>query len=90
MLLFDAQLCGAEVAASGSAVRTCTVDLPQPWRVHTVERNMNVLKFYYDLATEIDAWEMAYGPCWEPCLAQINLCLNKIIPPSKVSVCVCT
>ena len=31
---------------------------------------------------EIGSLQMAYGPCWEPSWAQVNLALNSIIQPS--------
>ena len=31
----------------------------------------------------MDLFTFAYGPCWEGCMAQLNLSLDKIIHPAR-------
>ncbi|CAF0888712.1 unnamed protein product [Brachionus calyciflorus] len=48
-----------------------------------IERNMSPFKFYYDLSCKMTSFNYAYGPCWEGCMAQLNLSLEKIIHPAR-------
>lgn len=41
------------------------------------------LKFYHDFNCEIESYSYAFGPCWEPVIAQCNLAMEKILPPSR-------
>ncbi|XP_050307521.1 protein KIAA0100 isoform X2 [Anthonomus grandis grandis] len=74
---------GAEEASRWRAIRTVLVDLGEPFEPFEVERGMQPLKFYYDLNCEIESFSYAFGPCWEPVIAQCNLSFNQISAPSK-------
>lgn len=76
-------LVGAEPVATKRARRTVTVDLGEPWGEATVDRSMASLKFYHDLNCRVDKLRYAFGPCWEPVIAQCNLSFEKISPPTR-------
>lgn len=44
---------------------------------------MTSLKFYHDFDWELEYLAYAFGPCWEPVMAQYNLSFEKILAPSK-------
>ncbi|KAH1025416.1 hypothetical protein HUJ05_010148 [Dendroctonus ponderosae] len=67
----------AEQVAPKRATRTVMVDLGDSFEPFEVERGMQPLKFYYDLNCEIESFSYAFGPCWEPVIAQCNL--TKIV-----------
>ncbi|KAB0794090.1 hypothetical protein PPYR_13710 [Photinus pyralis] len=77
------QLAGAEQMAPRRATRDVPIDLGEPWGSVTVQRSMLPLKFYHDFNCEIQSYSYAFGPCWEPVIAQCNLTFEKIIPPSR-------
>lgn len=66
-------LVGAEAAPTARSIRHVVVQLPKPWGSMTVERSMTQLKFYHDLNLKMEHYSYAFGPCWEPVLAQCNL-----------------
>lgn len=76
-------LCGAEQAASKRAKRDVCIDVGEPFGLDTVERSMMPLKFYHDLNCDLEFCSYAFGPCWEPVMAQCNLSFEKISAPSK-------
>ena len=82
-LLLFGRLAGAEQQSSWRAKRTCTVPVAQPWKDVQIERGMSALKFYHDFSCDADSLRFAYGPCWEPVIAQCNLALDFVLPPSK-------
>lgn len=53
------------------------IELGEPWGYVDVERSMTSLKFYHDLNCEVEHFSYAFGPCWEPVIAQCNL--SKIL-----------
>jgi hypothetical protein len=55
------------------AKRTCVVELGEPWTNVIVERSMTSLKFYHDFSCDVEHFSYAFGPCWEPVIAQCNL-----------------
>lgn len=64
------------------AVRTVTIDQGAPWGEVELERSMMPLKWYHDLCCEMAEYSYAFGPCWEPVIAQCNLgmfCVANII-----------
>ncbi|XP_048519501.1 protein KIAA0100 isoform X2 [Dendroctonus ponderosae] len=73
----------AEQVAPKRATRTVMVDLGDSFEPFEVERGMQPLKFYYDLNCEIESFSYAFGPCWEPVIAQCNLSFNQISAPSR-------
>ncbi|XP_060521817.1 protein hobbit [Cylas formicarius] len=77
------QIAGAEELAPKRATRFVTLDLGEPFEPVDVARSMQPLKFYYDLNCEIESFSYAFGPCWEPVIAQCNLSFNKISPLSR-------
>nr|CAB3258519.1 UPF0378 protein KIAA0100-like [Phallusia mammillata] len=79
----EGKFCGAEQKGPPSAQRTEYVPLPAPWDRAAVLRNMPALKFYYDLTSEVNTFNMAWGPCWDPAWSQVNLAFNLL---SKLSV----
>lgn len=76
-------LCGAEQVASKRARRDVVVEVGAPFEDCTIQRGMTSLKFYHDFDWELDYLAYAFGPCWEPVMAQYNLSFEKIIAPSK-------
>lgn len=76
-------LCGAEALAPKRARRDVVVEIGAPFEDVTIQRGMNSLKFYHDIDWELDYLCYAFGPCWEPVIAQCNLSIEKIIAPSK-------
>ncbi|RZC33587.1 UPF0378 protein -like [Asbolus verrucosus] len=77
------QLVGAEQVAPRRAVRSVVVNLGEPFEPFTVERGMLPLKFYHDFNCEVESYSYAFGPCWEPVIAQCNLSFEKILAPSR-------
>ncbi|XP_042235256.1 protein KIAA0100-like isoform X1 [Homarus americanus] len=73
---------GAEQKASKRAIRNVKVEVGAPWSDVTVERTMSALKFYHDFSCEVKTFTAAYGPCWEPAVAQFNIALSLINQPS--------
>ncbi|KAG8224148.1 hypothetical protein J437_LFUL005482 [Ladona fulva] len=76
------KLAGAEQEAPPRARRTCTVELGRG-KTATVERGMTSLKYYHDFSCDIDNFRYAFGPCWEPVIAQCNLSFEKIVSRSR-------
>ncbi|XP_015524843.1 protein KIAA0100 [Neodiprion lecontei] len=77
------RLAGAEALAPPRARRTVRIEVGAPWDDIVVERGMTSLKYYHDLNWDIDKFRYAFGPCWEPVIAQCNLSFEKIIHPSR-------
>lgn len=46
-------------------------------------RNMSPFKIHHDFCSKMSFFSCAYGPCWEGSMAQLNLCLDKIIHPPR-------
>ncbi|CAH0380913.1 unnamed protein product [Bemisia tabaci] len=76
-------LVGAEQLASERARRGVMIELGDPYGEVTIERSMTSLKFYHDFNCDVEHYSYAFGPCWEPVIAQCNLCLEKIFSPSR-------
>lgn len=76
-------LCGAEQAPPRRSKREVKVEIGEPFGDYTIERGMSSLKFYHDFDWELDYLCYAFGPCWEPVMAQYNLSFEKILAPSK-------
>ena len=72
------RLAGAEVTASKRAVRTHTVEAGHPWDPITVQRSLTPLKFYHDLACDVETLSFAYGSCWEPAMTQVFVVCNYV------------
>ncbi|CAG9863492.1 unnamed protein product [Phyllotreta striolata] len=77
------QLVGAEQVAPKRAVRTVVIQLGEPFEPYVIERGMLPLKYYHDFNCEIESFSYAFGPCWEPVIAQCNLNFNQISAPSR-------
>ncbi|XP_076622390.1 bridge-like lipid transfer protein family member hobbit isoform X1 [Colletes latitarsis] len=77
------RLAGAEALAPPRARRTVRIEIGAPWKDIVVERGMTSLKYYHDLNWDIDKFRYAFGPCWEPVIAQCNLSFEKILHPSR-------
>ncbi|XP_066587198.1 protein hobbit isoform X2 [Prorops nasuta] len=77
------RLAGAEALAPPRARRTVRIEIGAPWDDIVVERGMTSLKYYHDLNWDIEKFRYAFGPCWEPVIAQCNLSFEKIIRPSR-------
>ncbi|CAB0004586.1 unnamed protein product [Nesidiocoris tenuis] len=76
------KLVGAEQIPRARAKRDVGLDLGDPWGQIEIERSMTSLKFYHDLNLEVEHLSYAFGPCWEPVIAQCNLSFEKIIRAS--------
>lgn len=76
------RLVGAEQVAPKRAKRGVTIDLGDPWGKVQVDRSMTSLKFYHDFNCDVETFSYAFGPCWEPVIAQCNLSFSQISPPS--------
>ena len=72
-------LVGAEEVPPKRAKRTVEIDLGSPWGVVSLDRNMSSLKYYHDFNCKIDYFSYAFGPCWEPVIAQCHLNFEKIL-----------
>ena len=59
------------------------IEIREPFGTHTIERGMTSLKFYHDFDWDLDYLCYAFGPCWEPVMAQCNLSFEKISAPSR-------
>jgi len=77
------KLAGAEALAPPRAKRTIRIKIGTPWEDIVVERGMTSFKYYHDLNWDIDKFRYAFGPCWEPVIAQCNLSFEKIFHPSR-------
>eukprot|EP00090_Calanus_glacialis_P005198 TRINITY_DN14003_c0_g1_i1.p1 TRINITY_DN14003_c0_g1~~TRINITY_DN14003_c0_g1_i1.p1 ORF type:complete len:1873 (+),score=761.29 TRINITY_DN14003_c0_g1_i1:223-5619(+) len=69
------KLAGAEVKPGKRASRTHMVKVEEPFSDIAIERSLTPLKFYYDLACDVETLCMAYGSCWEPAVTQCSLAL---------------
>ncbi|XP_011503485.1 PREDICTED: UPF0378 protein KIAA0100 [Ceratosolen solmsi marchali] len=77
------RLAGVEALAPPRARRTVKIEVGAPWDDIIIERGMTSLKYYHDLNWDIDKFRYAFGPCWEPVIAQCNLSFEKIMQPSR-------
>jgi len=69
------KLSGAELKPGKRATRTHMVKVEKPFTDIAVERSLTPLKFYYDLACDVETLCMAYGSCWEPAVTQCSLAM---------------
>lgn len=76
------RLVGAEQVAPKRAKRGVSIDLGDPWGKVEIDRSMTSLKFYHDFNCDVETFSYAFGPCWEPVIAQCNLSFGQISPPS--------
>ncbi|XP_014240236.1 protein KIAA0100 [Cimex lectularius] len=76
------KLVGAEQVPTRRAKRVVKLDLGDGWGTTDIERNMTSLKFYHDLNCEVEHFSYAFGPCWEPVIAQCYLSFEKIVRAS--------
>ncbi|XP_055373341.1 protein hobbit [Condylostylus longicornis] len=83
MMRLQGNLVGAEQAAPKRARRDILVDIGHPFGSDMIQRGMTALKFYHDFECEVDSFIYAFGPCWEPVMAQCNLSFEKIQAPSR-------
>lgn len=60
------------------------MDLGAPWESAVIERAMVPLKFYHDFNCEIETYSYAFGPCWEPVIAQCNLSNKNYYPKQLI------
>ena len=77
MLLWGT-LAGAEAEPGKRATRSHFVQIGQGFDDVVIERGMTPLKFFYELACDVENWSMAYGLCWEPAITQFSLALNYL------------
>ncbi|CAH1405429.1 unnamed protein product [Nezara viridula] len=70
---------GAEQIPTRRAKRIVKLELGEGWNSVEIERSMTSLKLYHDLNCEIEHFSYAFGPCWEPVIAQCNLSFEKIM-----------
>ncbi|XP_070572768.1 bridge-like lipid transfer protein family member 2 isoform X2 [Ptychodera flava] len=77
------RLVGAEQVAASRAKREGCIPLEPPWSDATVHRSMPPLKFYHDFSTDIAAFSITWGYCWENTWAQINMAMNLVNKPSR-------
>ena len=75
MLLWG-RVAGAELAPGKRAVRGHTVNIGHNFDNVIIQRGMTPLKFFYELACDVESWSMAYGLCWEPAISQFSIALN--------------
>ncbi|OAD59560.1 hypothetical protein WN48_08668 [Eufriesea mexicana] len=77
------RLAGAEALAPPRARRTVRIEIGTPWEDIIVERGMTSLKYYHDLNWDVDKFRYAFGPCWEPVIAQslhgrLTFCVKQL------------
>lgn len=79
------RLVGAELQAGFNSTRSIRMGVVNdlPGVEFAIERKMSPLKFYHDFYASMSSFTFAYGPCWEGCMAQFNLSLNKIMHPPR-------
>ena len=83
-LSISGRLLGAEATASHRARRCLTVDFGPELDAVVIERTMPPLKVYHDICLNVhDGMKIAHGAAWEPVLAQLSLCFENIIKPSR-------
>jgi RNA pol II promoter Fmp27 protein domain len=82
-MLVWGRLVGAEQEATKRAKRTCLVEIADSWPSEVIERSMTSLKFYHDFSCDVEHFSYAFGPCWEPVIAQCNLSFERISSPSR-------
>ncbi|CAF0852588.1 unnamed protein product [Didymodactylos carnosus] len=77
-------LCASESTPEDVRSTRCPyVEISHPYENVQVQRLISPLKFYHDFNSDTKSFLFAYGPCWEGCLAQLNLCLNSILPQTR-------
>lgn len=76
-------LVGAEQTPPRRAKRDVVINVGYPFEDDTIQRGMTTIKFYHDFDCELGKCSYAFGPCWEPVMAQCNLSFEKILSPSK-------
>ena len=77
-LLLWGNLAAAETEPGKRATRSHVVKMGQGFEDVIIERGMTPLKFFYELACDVESWSMAYGLCWEPAITQFSLALNYL------------
>ncbi|CAG7827208.1 unnamed protein product, partial [Allacma fusca] len=80
---FWGKLAAGEAQATKRSLRRCDIEIGGPFEVDSIEKNMNTLKWYYDLNCDVECLSVAFGPCWEPVLAQCNLAFENIFSPPR-------
>lgn len=82
-MCLSGRILGAEQEASQRSRRTCYVDMGPEGEAVTMERTMPSLKIYHDVKLKASSLSYCHGATWDPILAQLSLCFEKIIKPSR-------
>ena len=86
-------VCGGEYASMPASIRGVQLtvggeqdqdqDDEQPWHTFDIERSMTPFKLYHDVCARMRLFTFAYGPCWEGCMAELNMSLERIVHPQR-------
>ena len=77
------RILGAEQEAPPRSRRICRVDLGPERDSIKIERTMPSLKIYHDIKFKQDTLNYTHGSAWDPVLAQLSLCFENIVKPSR-------
>eukprot|EP00095_Tigriopus_kingsejongensis_P007219 maker-scaffold1825_size27015-snap-gene-0.8 protein:Tk07219 transcript:maker-scaffold1825_size27015-snap-gene-0.8-mRNA-1 annotation:"upf0378 protein kiaa0100-like" len=83
-LLFWGKVVFADESPSQRAKRTQVVSMGHPkFPPVVIERSLQSLKLYMDIAMDMDYYSFSHGPCWEPVIAQVFTAMNYITGMKK-------
>lgn len=82
-LCMSGRILGAEQEAGLRSRRLCFVDMGPETAGIAIERTMPSLKIYHDVKWKTQCMSYCHGATWDPILAQLSLCFEKINKPSR-------
>lgn len=82
-MCMSGRILGAEQEAGHRSRRICFVDMGPETPGIAIERTMPSLKIYHDVKMKTTSMSYCHGATWDPVLAQLSLCFEKINKPSR-------